>query len=95
MECFFASLPRGPLARGGLRFQRTAAIAMAAVLTLSGITVSSARCQGLPAFGAGELAVPYGGDIIALGQEGPRRIGVWPGDARPRDAFSFPGGFVA
>ena len=91
----FSCPPRGFFPRGRACHGRAAAIAMAAVLTLSCITVSSARCQGLPALGAGDLAVPYGGDIISLGQGGPRRIGAWPGDARPRDAASFPGGFVA
>jgi len=68
---------------------------MAAALTLSGIVATPARCQGLPGLGAGDLAVPYGADIIALGAGGPRRIGAWPGDARPRDAAAFAGGFVA
>jgi hypothetical protein len=72
-----------------------AAIAMAAVLSFSGIAIPRARCQGLPGLGAGDLAFPYGADIVALGRDGPRRIGAWPGDARPRDAAAFPGGFVA
>ena len=91
----FSGTPRGPRPRGGLRSVRAAAIAVAAALTLSGIAVSPAQGQGLPGLGAGDLAVPYGSDIVALGQGAPRRIGAWPGDARPRDAAAFPGGFVA
>lgn len=72
-----------------------AAIAMAAVLSFSGIALSPAPCQGLPGLGAGDLAFPYGADILAMGKGSPRRIGAWPGDARPRDAAAFPGGFVA
>jgi len=68
---------------------------MAAVLSFSGPALSRAMCQGLPGLGAGDLALPYGADIVALGKASPRRIGAWPGDARPRDAAAFPGGFVA
>lgn len=95
MENGFSGAPRGLVSRGVPCLGRAAAIAMAAVLALSGIMAAPARCQGLPALGAGDLAVPYGADIIALGRDGPKRIAPWPGDARPRDAAAFLGGFVA
>lgn len=66
---------------------------MATAFTLSGI--APALGQGLPGLGQGDLAVPYGADIIVLRSDGPKRIAAWPGDARPRDAAAFPGGFVA
>jgi hypothetical protein len=43
----------------------------------------------------GSTAFPLGKEIILLGPGGARRLAAWPGDARPRDAALFPGGFVA
>ena len=43
----------------------------------------------------GSTAFPLGNEIILLGPGGARRLAAWPGDARPRDAALFPGGFVA
>jgi hypothetical protein len=41
------------------------------------------------------LLFPYGDSIFEATESGPRKFGEWPGSARPRDAFSYPGGFVA
>ncbi len=41
------------------------------------------------------LYVPYGDAVLELGESGPRRAGSWPGLARARDSFAYPGGFVA
>lgn len=95
MENMHSGHSRGLSARVRPFHARTAAIAAAAVLSLSGIAAEPSTGRGLSTLDPTGLALPYGSEIIALGQGGPRRIAAWPGNARPRDAAAFRGGFVA
>ena len=78
-----ASRKGGALFASGLLF---------AILAATGVMAQPA---GLSSIGAEDLVLPYGSSLVRLGPSGPFVVGTWPGDARPRDAASFPGGCVA
>jgi len=62
-------------------------------LVALGLALCAAQAE--PSIPAGSSAFPYGREVILLGPGGASRLAAWPGDARPRDAASFDGGFVA